>query len=148
MRWGGIGSVADTRTPTDEPLVEVEQLRKYFDNDQSLVDTLLGREPKPVRAVDGVDFTINQGEFFGIVGESGSGKSTLGRLLLKLIEPTDGTIQFDGTDLTQVARSDEQAFRREAQIIFQDPFESLNPRVRRTPRDTSPLSDHRRCGRD
>lgn len=128
-RWGGIESLADTRTPTDEPLVKVEKLRKYFDNDQSLVDTLLGREPEPVRAVDGVDFTINQGEFFGVVGESGSGKSTLGRLLLKLIEPTDGTIQFDGTDLTQIARSDEQAFRREAQIIFQDPFESLNPRL-------------------
>ncbi|USZ70187.1 dipeptide ABC transporter ATP-binding protein (plasmid) [Halorussus salilacus] len=128
-KWGGAESLADARTPTDEPLVEVEGLRKYFDNDRSLVDTLLGREPEPVRAVDDVDFTVNRGEFFGIVGESGSGKSTLGRLLLKLIEPTDGSIRFDGTDLTAIDRGDEHAFRRDAQVIFQDPFESLNPRL-------------------
>ena len=126
--WGGTSSEA-TRTPTDEPLVEVEDLQKYFDNDQGVVDTLLGREPTPVRAVDDVDFTINRGEMFGIVGESGSGKSTLGRLLLKLLEPTDGTISFDGQDLGSLNRRNESEFRRDAQVIFQDPFESLNPRL-------------------
>ncbi|MEE6209886.1 ABC transporter ATP-binding protein [Salarchaeum sp. III] len=126
--WGGTSSEV-TRTPTDEPLVEVDGVRKYFDNDQGLVDTLLGRDPTPVRAVDDVEFTINRGEMFGIVGESGSGKSTLGRLLLKLLEPTDGTISFDGQDLGSLSRRNESEFRRDAQVIFQDPFESLNPRL-------------------
>jgi len=126
--WGGATERVE-RAPTSDPLVEVDDLTKYFDNDRGLVDTILGREATPVRAVDGVDFTINRGEVFGVVGESGSGKSTLGRLLLKLLDPTSGTIEFDGEDLGELSRRNETAFRRDAQVIFQDPFESLNPRM-------------------
>ncbi len=115
--------------PTDEPLYEVEGLTKHFGGDRGIVDRLLGREPDPVRAVDGVDFEIDRGEVFGVVGESGCGKSTLGRLLLKLLDETDGGIEFDGRDLTTMDRGDESSFRSEAQLIFQDPFESLNPRL-------------------
>lgn len=129
-QWSEEGAVDDSHfEPSSDPLIEVEELRKYFDTDQGLLDRLRRVEPTPVRAVDDVSFEINQGEMFGIVGESGCGKSTLGRLLLKLIAETDGSIRFDGTDLTGLSRADEGEFRSDAQIIFQDPFESLNPRL-------------------
>lgn len=129
-RWTDEDVVDDSAfEPGDDTLMEVSQLRKYFDTDRGVVDRLLGVNATPVRAVDDVSFQINRGEMFGIVGESGCGKSTLGRLLLKLIEETDGDIEFDGTDLTDLVQGDEAAFRSDAQIIFQDPFESLNPRL-------------------
>ncbi len=105
---------------TNQPLVEIKDLKKYF--------------PVPhkgfVRAVDGVSFTINRGETLGLVGESGCGKTTVGRCVLRLIEPTSGQIRFDGRDLLELGRGEMRGLRRRMQIIFQDPYSSLNPRMK------------------
>ena len=111
----------------ETPLVEVRDLQKYFYEGGSLVDRLLGGEKTAIRAVDGVSFDIRQGETLGLVGESGCGKSTTGEALLRLIEPTAGTVRFDGEALDEFR--DLTEFRRQAQIIFQDPFSSLDPRM-------------------
>jgi oligopeptide transport system ATP-binding protein len=109
------------------PLVEVRNLAKVFD----LGGTAFGSaRTGEVRAVDDVSLDIHAGETLGLVGESGSGKSTLGRLILRLIEPTSGAISFDGNNLLQAHGSDLRRLRREMQIIFQDPFGSLDPRYR------------------
>jgi oligopeptide transport system ATP-binding protein len=105
-------------------LLEVKQLKKRF-----AVSRGLGRERVFVRAVDGVDFTINRGETLGLVGESGCGKTTVGRLIIRLIEPTEGEILFGGENLAHLGKKKLQALRRFFQIIFQDPFASLNPRM-------------------
>jgi ABC-type glutathione transport system ATPase component len=108
-------------------LVEVRNLTKVFD----LAESSFGaRQSGEVRAVDNVSLDIQQGETLGLVGESGSGKSTLGRLILRLIEPTSGSILFDGVDLVTANRSELRRIRRDMQIIFQDPFGSLDPRYR------------------
>ena len=112
-----------------EPLIEVDNVSKLFDTSQGVVDRLLGREATPVRAVDDVSLTINEGDIMGIAGESGCGKTTLGKLLVKLYDPTEGTIEFDGRDITELSAEDEKMFRRRVQMIFQDPFQSLNPRM-------------------
>ena len=109
------------------PLVEVRNLTKVFD----LAESPFGsRREGEVRAVDDVSLDIHEGETLGLVGESGSGKSTLGRLILRLIEPTSGAILFDGIDLLQANGSELRRLRRDMQIIFQDPFGSLDPRYR------------------
>src|SRR5882672_8534268 len=108
-------------------LVEVRNLTKVFDLSESAFGTRLAGQ---VRAVDDVSLDIQAGETLGLVGESGSGKSTLGRLILRLIEPTGGTILFDGRNLLTATGSDLRALRRDMQIIFQDPFGSLDPRFR------------------
>jgi ABC-type oligopeptide transport system ATPase subunit len=108
-------------------LLEVRHLTKVFD----LAESPFGsRRAGEVRAVDDVSLDIQEGETLGLVGESGSGKSTLGRLVLRLIEPTSGTVRFDGNDLLNVNSSELRALRRHMQIIFQDPFGSLDPRYR------------------
>jgi ABC-type glutathione transport system ATPase component len=108
-------------------LLEVRNLTKIFD----IAESPLGvRRPGEVRAVDDVSLEIHAGETLGLVGESGSGKSTLGRLILRLIEPTSGSIVFDGVDLLQANASKLRCLRRNMQIIFQDPFGSLDPRYR------------------
>jgi peptide/nickel transport system ATP-binding protein len=112
-----------------ETLVNVEGLVKHFPVHQSLLDSLLRREVSMVKAVDGVSFTIKRGEIFGLVGESGCGKTTTGRVVLRLIEPTSGHVHFDGVDVDELPRGEVKAYRREMQIIFQDPFESLNPKM-------------------
>jgi ABC-type oligopeptide transport system ATPase subunit len=109
------------------PLLEVRNLTKIFDLAESPFGT---RSQGEVRAVDDVSLNIHAGETLGLVGESGSGKSTLGRLILRLIEPTSGSIVFNGVDLLQANSSELRHLRRDMQIIFQDPFGSLDPRYR------------------
>jgi peptide/nickel transport system ATP-binding protein len=110
-----------------EVLMSVRDLEKYFDDSVSLVDRVLGESASAVRAVDGVSFDIYRGETLGLVGESGCGKSTVGETILRLQEPTAGSVQFDGERLGE--RDDLTEFRRNAQILFQDPFSSLDPRM-------------------
>ncbi len=107
-----------------EHLVEVKALKKYFP-----ISKEWRKEKTYVRAVDGVDFSIDRGETLGLVGESGCGKTTVGRLILKLIEPTDGEILFEGKNLARLDKKGIHPMRRAFQIIFQDPFASLNPRM-------------------
>ena len=107
------------------PLVEVRSLVKHF----PIVGGVLQRTIAQVQAVDDVSFTIRRGETLGLVGESGCGKTTVGRLLLRLIEPTSGEIVFDGTDIARLRGSALKPYRRRMQIIFQDPYASLDPRT-------------------
>jgi oligopeptide transport system ATP-binding protein len=110
---------------TATPLVEVRDLVKHF----PLRGGVLQRTVAVVQAVDGVSFDIERGETLGLVGESGCGKTTVGRLLLRLIEPTAGTIRFDGQEVTALRGPALKAYRRRVQIIFQDPYASLDPRT-------------------
>ncbi|AFZ74846.1 ABC transporter ATP-binding protein [Natronobacterium gregoryi] len=126
----------------DEPLVRVDDLQKYFWENDSLLDRLLGDEPVAVRAVDGVSFDIREGETLGLVGESGCGKSTTGETLLRLQEPSDGDVRFDGRSVYDLERETLDEFRREAQVVFQDPFSSLDPRMTIGEIVTQPLEIH------
>jgi len=113
-----------------ENLLEVQGLKKWFPVESGFVENLLTREKSHVRAVDGVDFIIRRGEVLGLVGESGSGKTTTGRLILRLIEPTAGRVDFDGIDVLSLSGGQMRKLRQRMQIIFQDPFASLNPRMK------------------
>ncbi|HZO06780.1 MAG TPA: ATP-binding cassette domain-containing protein [Solirubrobacterales bacterium] len=108
-------------------LLEVTDLTKHFPIKRGV---LIDREVDQVRAVDGVSFGVARGETLGLVGESGSGKSTACRALLQLIEPTSGSVRFEGREITGLGRRELQPLRREMQMIFQDPYGSLNPRKR------------------
>ncbi len=107
------------------PMLQVERLKKYYPVRGGVFGARIG----DVRAVDDVSFTVHAGETLGLVGESGCGKSTLGRTLIRLEEPTDGRVLFDGNDLTGASRETLFRLRREVQMIFQDPYSSLNPRM-------------------
>ncbi|MDO8880094.1 MAG: dipeptide ABC transporter ATP-binding protein [Coriobacteriia bacterium] len=107
-------------------LLRVDGLVKYFGVEQGVLASRLG---KKVHAVDGVSFSVNSGETLGLVGESGCGKSTAGRCIIRLLEPTAGSVTFDGIDVRALKGKALQAFRRDVQFIFQDPYASLNPRM-------------------
>ena len=109
-------------------LLQVEGLSKHYGARRSLAQRLVGTPRSVVRAVNDVSLTVEKGEVLGLIGESGCGKSTLGRAILRLHEPTSGRIIFDGTDVTALAAPELKAMRRRMQIIFQDPYASLNPR--------------------
>ncbi|WP_270136800.1 ABC transporter ATP-binding protein [Kribbella sp. CA-293567] len=108
-----------------EPLLEVKGLQRYFPVTRGIV---FQKQTGAVKAVDGIDLTIHSGETLGVVGESGCGKTTTGRLVTRLDEPTGGTIRFEGNDISHLSRQRMRPYRREIQMIFQDPFSSLNPR--------------------
>lgn len=111
-------------------VIKAENLRKWFPVSLGFFRTVFSKEQLFVRAVDDISFDIRKGEIFGLAGESGSGKTTTGRLLLKLIEATSGKIYFHGKDITSIDEEEMKPLRRSMQIIFQDPYESLNPRMK------------------
>jgi oligopeptide transport system ATP-binding protein len=114
----------------NNPLLEVKYLTKHYPVDGGPLSRWLpGRQRRTLRAVDGVSFTIAPTETLGLVGESGCGKTTTGRLILRAIDPTAGRIVFDGQDVTALSGKALQPFRRQSQIVFQDPYSSLNPRL-------------------
>ena len=123
---------------TARPVLEVERLKKYFPVRKGLLRRTVGH----VYAVDDVSFTIGEAETVGLVGESGCGKTTVGRAILRLIEPTAGAIRLDGHDITRLGKKELRPYRQQMQIIFQDPFSSLNPRMRAGDIVGEPLKVH------
>ncbi len=115
---------ADLRLKAHDPLIVASNIKKYF----PIKDGIFRRVVGHVKAVDDVSFHINRGETFGLVGESGSGKSTLGRVMLRLLDSTEGNVLFEDKELLSLSKKELRKLRREMQIIFQDPFGSLNPR--------------------
>ncbi|UCH31304.1 MAG: ABC transporter ATP-binding protein [Candidatus Bathyarchaeota archaeon] len=113
----------------ENTVLDVKNLKKYFMVKMGFLKSLLSKEQLYVRAVDGVSFRIGEREIFGLVGESGCGKTTTGRSILRLIEPTSGQVNFKGSDLIKLDPTEMRNMRRRLQIIFQDPYESLNPRM-------------------
>jgi peptide/nickel transport system ATP-binding protein len=112
-----------------ETIIRVENLKKWFEVRTGFFSQILSRRRLYVKAVDGISFDIKKQEMFGLAGESGSGKTTTGRLLLKLIEPTSGKIFFHDKEITKLDEKEFKPYRRKMQMIFQDPYESLNPRM-------------------
>ena len=119
------GDASTPHSPLPTPLLSVRDLQKHFPIRKGIV----GRRAGVVKAVDGVSLDVAAGETLGVVGESGCGKTTFGRSILRLIEPTSGEVIFDGTDVRALAAEPLRKLRRQMQIIFQDPFSSLNPRM-------------------
>jgi len=114
---------------SSETLVQVKNLKKLFPVRMGFFRTLVSKKQLFVHAVDDVSFEVKKGEIFALAGESGSGKTTTGRLLLRLIEPTAGNIFFRGKDITSISEKEMKPIRRKMQVVFQDPYESLNPRM-------------------
>lgn len=114
---------------TTDPVLEVDNLEKHFKRNSGLKSLLPGRDQEPVKAVDEVSFTLHKNESIGVIGESGCGKTTLLRTLMGLYDPTGGEIKLNGNPISEFSRSDWKEYRRQVQIIFQDPFNSLDPRM-------------------
>ena len=130
---------APTGRQIGAPLLEVKNLQMYFPVTSGAI---IQRKVADVKAVDDVSFTVHRGETLGLVGESGCGKSTTGRAVLQLYRPTAGTVNFDGTELTSLKGSSLRHFRRRMQMIFQDPYSSLNPRMNVKNIVTEPMAIH------
>lgn len=135
---------AAVNSSSEEYLLEVKGLKKYFD----VSEGWFKRNKQYLRAVDGVDFYVKPGETLGIVGESGCGKSTTGNLIMRLLEPTEGEIIFDGVDLSKLSAEELRKKRADIQMIFQDPFSSLNPRMRVYDIIAEPLITHKDMKKD
>lgn len=134
--------------PTDDqPILEIDGLRKYYPASTGILSRLIG-EQRYIKAVDDVDLRMNRGQVYGIIGESGSGKSTLVEAVLRLEEPTAGAVRFKGTDVTAFTSGELRRFRENAQIIFQDPYESLNPQKTVFQAVAEPLRNFRHLGQD
>ena len=132
--------------PDDRPLLEVSGLRKSFDLSKPFINRLIERSERQfIKAVDGVDFTIQRGQTLSLVGESGCGKSTVAKLIMGLSRPSGGSIRFEGTELADQPAGKPAQLRRRMQMIFQDPYASLNPRKRVADIVAEPLEIHR-CG--
>jgi oligopeptide/dipeptide ABC transporter ATP-binding protein len=141
--YGGILKVIFETIKMSTHLLEVKDLKKYFPVRKGIFSRMMGW----VQAVDGVSFNLNQGETLGLVGESGCGKTTVGRCLLRLIEPSEGEIQFEGKDLLKMDREILRKVRARLQIIFQDPYSSLNPRMTVGEIIAEPIQNHSRASR-
>jgi oligopeptide/dipeptide ABC transporter ATP-binding protein len=135
---------AAAATATAAPILEVRNLKKHF----PIRKGLLSRSVGAVRAVDGVSFHVGPGETLGLVGESGCGKSTVGRLILRLIDPTDGEISLSGRRIEGLSQAEMRPERRQLQVVFQDPFSSLNPRMRAVDLVAEPLRNFEALSKD
>ena len=126
----------------DTTILQVKNLRKYFPVAKSFLERLISREAKFVKAVDGISFYVKKGEILSLVGESGSGKTTTGKLVLRLYKPTSGKIVFKGRDITRLEGEELRKIRRHMQVIYQDPYASLNPRMKVGDTIKDPLEVH------
>jgi oligopeptide/dipeptide ABC transporter ATP-binding protein len=129
------------------PLLEVENLVTHFPVPRGIVGAMSGRPKRTVRAVDGVSFIVREGEMLALVGESGSGKTTTAQTILRLVKPEAGTVRFEGEDISAVSGRRLRALRHRVQLIFQDPYESLDPRFRVRATIEEPLLVHGEGGR-